>query len=120
MFVMNSLFSDFRCLELSFKRNRDKEWACFALYSKRVSEIFCLYRFMFVMNSLFSDFRCLELNFKRNRDQEWACFALQTPKSTEALDQTFRRRTSHFVVSKICSRMTKHLQAMFVCENQTF
>ena len=27
MFVMNFLFSDFRCLELNFKRNRDKEWA---------------------------------------------------------------------------------------------
>ena len=29
MFVMNSLFSDFRCLELNFERNRDQEWACF-------------------------------------------------------------------------------------------
>ena len=26
---MNSCFSDFKCLELNFKRNRDQEWACF-------------------------------------------------------------------------------------------
>ena len=80
-----------------------------------VSEIFfCAEKFHVCYELPLFWFQVFILNCKRNRDQEWACFAFQTWKLTEALDLKFRQRTSHFVVSKICFRRTKHLQCFFV------